>query len=163
MRRLPSRLRRLDDALVDLPIDEPMLLTELDGFLTGVLVCPEPIMPSEWLPILWSAEESGGAPFDDPADVQWFAGAVIARYNEIARDFGRDKLQPIFDVDDRNGDVLWDCGSMASPKPWRSGRAIGRPWQTELTRTLPMPWRRWRCWSRLLATKARSTAWRSTR
>lgn len=105
---MPSRLRRLDDALADLPLDEPMLLTELDGFLTGILVCPELIMPAEWLQSVWGSDESGGAPFDDPADVQWFADAVLARYNEIARDLGRGKLQPIFDVDERNGEVLWE-------------------------------------------------------
>lgn len=108
MRQLPSRLRRLDDALADLPLDEPMLLTELDGFLTGVLVCPEPILPAEWLQNIWGAEEGGVAPFEDPLDVQWFADAVMARYNEIVRDLGRSKPQPIFDIDERNGDVLWE-------------------------------------------------------
>ena len=108
MRQLPSRLRRLDDALADLPLDEPMLLTELDGFLTGVLVCPDLIMPGEWLQNVWGCDEAGVAPFDDPADVQWFADAVMARHNEIARDLGRGKPQPIFDVDERNGDVLWE-------------------------------------------------------
>jgi uncharacterized protein len=101
-------LRRLDDALADLPLEEPMLLTELDGFLTGILVCPELIMPAEWLQSVWGSDESGGAPFDDPADVQWFADAVLARYNEIVRDLGRGKLQPIFDIDERNGDVVWE-------------------------------------------------------
>lgn len=108
MRQLPSRLRRLDDALADLPLDEPMLLTELDGFLTGILVCPELIMPGEWLPIIWGSDEIAHAPFDDPADVRWFTDAVVARYNEIARDLGRGKSQPIFDIDERNGDVLWE-------------------------------------------------------
>lgn len=108
MKQLPSRLRRLDDALGDLPIDEPMLLTELDGLLTGVLICPDPIMPGEWLRSVWGSDESGIAPFEDPLDVQWFTDAVMARYNEIARDLNRGKPQPIFDVDERNGDVLWE-------------------------------------------------------
>lgn len=108
MRQLPSRLRRLDDALADLPLDEPMLLTELDGFLTGISVSPDLIVPSEWLKIVWGSDDGGIAPFEDPRDVQWFADAVMARYNEIARDLGRGKPQPIFDVDDRNGDVLWE-------------------------------------------------------
>ena len=85
-----------------------MLLTELDGFLTGVLVCPDLIMPGEWLKSVWGSDESGVAPFDDPLDVQWFADAVMARYNEIVRDLSRGKPQPIFDVDERNGDVLWE-------------------------------------------------------
>ena len=115
MRQLPSRLRRLDDALADLPLDEPMLLTELDGFLTGVLVCPDLIMPGEWLQNVWGSDEGGVAPFDDPADVHWFADAVMARYNEIVRDLGRGRPQPIFDIDERNGDVLWE--------PWIDGFA----------------------------------------
>ncbi len=85
-----------------------MLLTELDGFLTGVLLCPELVPPGEWLRSVWGSDESGIAPFEDPLDVQWFVDAVMARYNEIFRDLGRGKSQPIFDIDERNGDVLWE-------------------------------------------------------
>ena len=108
MKPLPSRFRRLDEALASLPLDEPMLLTELDGFLTGILVCPDLIMPAEWLPVVWGIEAVDGAPFEDPADLQWFADAVLARYNEIVRDLGRGKLKPIFDIDERNGETLWE-------------------------------------------------------
>lgn len=85
-----------------------MLLTELDGFLTGLLMCPEAIPPAEWMTIVWGADVEGMPPFEDPLDVQWFADAVAARRDEIARDLGRGKLQPIFDVDERNGEVLWE-------------------------------------------------------
>ncbi|HEU0066906.1 MAG TPA: UPF0149 family protein [Sphingomonas sp.] len=105
---MPSRLRRLDDALADLPLDEPMLLTELDGFLTGIIVCPEMIPPAEWLQTVWGSDEGGVAPFEDPIDVQWFVDAVIAHQDGIVRDLNRGKPQPVFDIDDRNGDVLWE-------------------------------------------------------
>lgn len=108
MKQLPSRLRRLDDALADLPLDEPMLLTELDGFLTGILISPDPVMPAEWMQDVWGADEGGLAPFEDPLDVQWFTDAVMAQLNEIVRNLVRGKLQPIFDFDERNGDVLWE-------------------------------------------------------
>lgn len=108
MRHLPSRLRRLDDALADLPLDDPMLLSELDGFLTGLALSPEPIMPGEWLTVIWGSDEGGIPPFEDPLDTQWFADAVLARYHEVVRDLGRGKPQPLFDIDDRNGDVLWE-------------------------------------------------------
>ena len=85
-----------------------MLLTELDGFLTGLLVCPAAIPPEEWMTVIWGTEAEGIAPFEDPLDVQWFASAVAARRAEIARDLDRGKLQPIFDIDERNGDVLWE-------------------------------------------------------
>ena len=85
-----------------------MLLTELDGFLTGLLICPEAIPPGEWMTVVWGADVDGVAPFEDPLDVQWFADAVAARREEIARDLVRGKLQPIFDVDERDGEVLWE-------------------------------------------------------
>jgi uncharacterized protein len=108
MKQLPSRFRRLDGALADLPLEEPMLLTELDGFLTGVLLCPEPIAPAEWLQNVWGADDGGVPPFEDPLDVRWFADAVMARHNEIARDLRRGKPQPIFDTDERNGEIHWE-------------------------------------------------------
>ncbi len=108
MKQLPSRYRRLDGALADLPVEEPMLLTELDGFLTGVILCPDPVVPAEWMQNVWGIDDGGVAPFDDPIDVQWFADAVMARHDAIVRDLDRGKLQPIFDIDERNGDVLWE-------------------------------------------------------
>lgn len=115
MKRLPSRFRRLDGALAELPLEEPMLLTELDGLLTGVVVSPEPITPKAWLPIVWGDDVDGVPPFDDLLDVQWFRDAVIARLDEIGRNLTRGRLQPIFDVDESNGDVLWE--------PWIDGFA----------------------------------------
>ncbi|MFD1787575.1 UPF0149 family protein [Sphingomonas floccifaciens] len=108
MSRYPSRFRRLDDALADLPVEEPMLLTELDGFLTGLVIGPEAVPATEWMAVIWGEEAEGVPPFEDRLDVQWFATAVTARHEEIARDLARGKLQPIFDADPRSGDVLWD-------------------------------------------------------
>ncbi|MDF0489771.1 UPF0149 family protein [Sphingomonas sp. H39-1-10] len=107
MAKLPSRLRRLDDILYDLP-DDAMLLSELDGYLAGIATAPEPIAPAEWLPPIWGGLYGEAAPFDDPLDADLFADMVVARHGEILRDLGRGKLQPIFDVDDRNGEVLWE-------------------------------------------------------
>ncbi|AOH83952.1 transporter [Sphingomonas panacis] len=108
MAKLPSRLRRLDEILYDLPVDEPMLLPELDGYLAGIATSPEPIASAEWLPLLWGGLYGEAAPFEDPIDRSLFADMVIARHGEIVRDLGRGKLVPIFDVDDRNGEVLWE-------------------------------------------------------
>ena len=105
---MPSRFRRLDGALAELPVEEPMLLTELDGFLTGLIVCPEPIPVDAWMTAIWGVEVDGIPPFDDPLDVQWFVKAVGARRDAIARDLSRGKLQPILDVDERDGEVLWE-------------------------------------------------------
>jgi len=86
-----------------------MLLTELDGFLTGLVTGPEPIPTEEWMTVVWGLDTDGVPPFDDPLDVQWFLAAVTARRDAIARDLSRGKLQPILDADERNGDILWDA------------------------------------------------------
>ena len=85
-----------------------MLLTELDGFLTGLLVCPVTVPTDEWMTVIWGADSGGIPPFDDPLDVQWFVNAVSARRDEIARNLSRGKLQPILDIDERDGEVLWE-------------------------------------------------------
>ena len=133
MTPFPSRLRRLDAALADLPLEEPMLLSELDGFLTGVLLCPVPIDPAEWMTVVWGHEDEGVPPFDDPLDVRWFADAVLARQREIGRDLARGKPRPIFDQDERNGDVLWeawveglDAAMALRPDAWTAMAADGR-------------------------------------
>src|SRR3954465_7080051 len=36
---------------------ECLLLSDLDGFLTGVAIGPELVMPGEWLPHVWGGEE----------------------------------------------------------------------------------------------------------
>jgi uncharacterized protein len=113
MTKLPSRLRRLEDALYALP-DDCMLLSDLDGYLTGLVLCPEAIPSAEWLPVIWGGVEAG-PPFEDPLDVQDFTTMLEARHAEVARDLGRGKVRPMFDVDPRNGELLWE--------PWIDGFA----------------------------------------
>lgn len=115
--RFPSRFRRLDEILADLPVEDPLLLTELDGYLTAIAVAPEPIAAAEWLPPIWGGGYGESAPFDDPIDVRLFADMVTARYGEIRRDLARGRPQPILDADPRNGEPLWE--------DWIDGFAMG--------------------------------------
>ena len=119
--RFPSRFRRLDEILADLPVDDPLLLTELDGYLTAVAVCPEPMSVDEWLPPIWGGAYGESAPFEDPLDVRLFADMVQARLGEILRDLARGKHQPILDVDPRSGEPLWEewIGGFAMAKDVR--------------------------------------------
>ncbi len=44
------QLNQLSECLIALPPEnDGMLLSEFDGFVAGILVCPEMILPSEWL------------------------------------------------------------------------------------------------------------------
>ncbi len=60
--------------------DDCMQVSELDGFLTGIVVGPELIMPSEWLPAIW---QSGEPEFENEEQAELILGIVMARYNEI--------------------------------------------------------------------------------
>ncbi len=52
-------LDRLDSYLSsdDAP-ENCMMISDLDGFLTGVLCSPDLILPSEWLPVVWGEDGS---------------------------------------------------------------------------------------------------------
>jgi uncharacterized protein len=86
----------LDHFLMSEAVPEnSMGLSDLDGFLTGILVGPDLIMPSEWLPRIWGGEEPI---FESTEQAQEILGAIMGRYNEIAQnlDGDPDDLNPIF-------------------------------------------------------------------
>lgn len=71
---------------------ESMLLSDLDGFLTGIAIGPELIMPSEWLPVVWGGEEPV---FDDDREAQAVLGGIMSRYNDILRQVQEGTFEPI--------------------------------------------------------------------
>ena len=93
------------DALDDYPMsDDCMGLSDLDGFLTGIVVGPEPIPPSEWLPVIWGGEEPQ---FETEDQMRTVLGTIMGRYNEIAACFNgnADEFDPIF-WEGPEGDVI---------------------------------------------------------
>lgn len=109
-----------------------MLVSELDGYLAGILVCPDLLMPSEWLPPIWGGGDHETAPvFESQEELQQLLDAIMQHYNAIARELhrGGDHYTPIYDVDERHDEILWEL--------WASGfgRAMAlRPkaWATVL-------------------------------
>jgi uncharacterized protein len=92
----PIDLDALDDYLMsDHAPDDSMGLSDLDGFLTGVVVGPELILPSEWLPIIWGGAEPE---FETEDEMRIVLGTIMGRYNEIAACFNSDpdEFDPIF-------------------------------------------------------------------
>jgi hypothetical protein len=61
---------------------EYMLLSDLDGFLTGIAIGPELVMPSEWLPHVWGGEEPM---FDDPAQATAISLLAQAQHPRLHR------------------------------------------------------------------------------
>ena len=111
-------LGHLEKLLAALPqANMPMTVSELDGYVTGILACPELILPSEWLPHVWG--EAGDAEFPDLATAQETVGAVMAHYNAVANHISRSPLiEAVYERDINSDDVLWE--------PWVDGfnRAI---------------------------------------
>jgi uncharacterized protein len=109
MSKLPPWLRRLDAALESLGDSaDPMLLSQLDGYLAGVLVCPELIMPAEWLPPVWTRDGETEPVFDNEEQLRTTVDLVMKLYNSISRDLGRGdgRYAPLYDVHAETGEVI---------------------------------------------------------
>ena len=97
----PTRyLKQLEHELLALG-DDAMLLEELDGFIAGLLVCPELIKPSEWLPVVWGSEGEDEPAFDSLDHLNRVLGLVMEHYNDVARTLIErpDRYGPRFAVD----------------------------------------------------------------
>lgn len=89
----PDPLDVIDRFLMsDRAPENSMGLSDLDGFLTGIVVGPELIMPSEWLAVIWGHESPK---FKDVEEALQVMSAIMERYNEIVRGF--QQSPPYFD------------------------------------------------------------------
>jgi uncharacterized protein len=110
----PVDLDALNDYLLsDRSPPECMDISQLDGFLAGVLIGPEMVMPSEFLPVVW-----GGQPpdFADAAEAELILGSILGRYNEISGSLDAEppSYAPVF-WEDREGNSItedWAVGFM---------------------------------------------------
>ena len=75
--------------------DDSMGLSDLDGFLTGIVVGPDLILPSEWLPVI---EGGTGPEFQTEDEMRIVLGTIMGRYNEVVACFNsdREEFAPIF-------------------------------------------------------------------
>lgn len=115
---MDEELDRLNDLLNGVPLErEGMTIGELDGYVTALIVSPEVVLPSEWLPGVWGGDDA----FGSLAEVEELVTAVLAHYNRIARELAEDPdaYAPVLEVDPNGGDLLWG--------PWVNGfeRAMG--------------------------------------
>jgi len=103
-----DELDQLDALLLAIPMDQDcMLLSEFDGFCAGLIVSPDMIMPSEWLPLVWG---SGNAPFDALSDLRTATNLIMQHYNDVARMLTppRADYAPLYDEDTVTDEILWE-------------------------------------------------------
>src|ERR1700712_1768999 len=109
MAELPSYLDELDQLLLDQG-DDWMLLTQLDGYLAGMLVSPDMVPPGGWLKHIWAGDDGEGAPhFEKMEDFQHLIDLVMQHYNDVLASLAQPgSYEPLFDIDTRNDDILWE-------------------------------------------------------
>jgi yecA family protein len=71
----------LDRARAQAP--ETLGLEELYGFVFSIVAAPDLVLPSEWIPAIFDADEP---PFADEAEGVRFHHVIMALYNELNRD-----------------------------------------------------------------------------
>jgi uncharacterized protein len=79
-----------------------MLLSELDGFLTGISVGPQLVRPSDWLSLVWGGEAPAFASADEATAI---VSSLMRRRNEILREIANDAFAPVF-WKDRDGTII---------------------------------------------------------
>lgn len=104
---LPEVALRMDEALEGLGENAAMVLSELNGFLCGVLLSPEPIPDEEWVREIWDSEDANG-PFASTAEASAFRTLVKEYKQSIEDELIALEFEPIFDVDSETGDVIWE-------------------------------------------------------
>jgi uncharacterized protein len=119
-------LDALDDYLMsDHAPDDSMGLSDLDGFLTGIVIGSELIPPSEWLPVIWGGEEPK---FETDEEMRTVLGTIMSRYILIIACFNSDPIDfdPIF-WEGPEGEVIasdWAGGFLDAvalrPTAWES-------------------------------------------
>jgi uncharacterized protein len=114
----PVDLTALDAFLLsdDAP-DDSMGLSDLDGFLTAIVIGPDLVAPSEWLPVIWGGEEPA---FADINQAESVLGAIMGRYSQIGAGLEADPIRfdPVF-LGRREGRAIvadWAAGFLDAMK-----------------------------------------------
>ena len=144
----PVDLEALDQFLMsDASPEDCMQLSDLDGFLTGIAIGPELVMPSEWLPAIWGGDEPV---FESIEQTQTVIGTIMGRYNEIRRALSTDleAYAPLF-WEGPSGEVIaadWAegfvdairpvCGTHLAARTFPEQRCIGFRVSTECAEDL---------------------------
>ncbi|HEY2752214.1 MAG TPA: UPF0149 family protein [Phenylobacterium sp.] len=122
----------LDKQLADLDGgSETMMLSQFDGFVAGLLTCPDLIMPGEWLPMVWGGEEEDSAPVFTKQKLKRLVTLIMAHYNDVADTLHSrpGKYTPIFDIDPDHDEIYWEpwiagFGAAMSLRPAEWGRLL---------------------------------------
>ncbi len=106
----------LDDLEAQLALISPdaMSLSLLDGFVAGLKVCPDPVPPEQWMPIVvnpeWS-EQDTVAPINAAGPEILRLGGLLMEHYLSVRDApraGRRVYEPLLDIDPVSDELMWE-------------------------------------------------------
>ena len=104
-----EHLDRLSEALSDLPEDwNAMLISELDGLVAGVAVCPDLIGPGEWMQLVFGKTENGPAFLEHSAKLERAKSLVLQHYKAVVGDLKTDRFKPVIEFDQLSGEFMWE-------------------------------------------------------
>ena len=88
------------------PEYDPMCVAQLDGYFVALIVCPDMIPPSEWLPVIWGEDYA----FADAAEAEGTVAAVMMLYNRIAGELADrpEEYAPVLEIDPGTNEPLWE-------------------------------------------------------
>jgi uncharacterized protein len=91
--------------------DDTMTMDTLHGFLTAIIIGPDTIMPSEWLPKVWG-EDPGSAPaYKNQKEAERIVNLIMRFMNEVAVTFevAPKEFEPLFCEYEQDGETLIDA------------------------------------------------------
>jgi uncharacterized protein len=120
----PQNLEMLDTKLAEV---DAAPLSQVDGLLMGVIVCPHPIEPGDWLPLVLLTEDNTPVVFGDPAQQDALVRLLIDYYTSRVEDLDGGRYEALFEVDE-DDEVLWGAWaegfmlslSLAPPEVWET-------------------------------------------
>lgn len=123
---MDAYLNELDEFLLS-KFDDGMVLPELDGFLAGVIVSPDFVTFSTWLPKIWGA---GVPEFIDDTELQNCIDLIMRHYDNVLTSLDRPgDYEPILESGAQHDDALWElwvggfsAAMKLSPRGWNRMR-----------------------------------------
>jgi uncharacterized protein len=112
----PSDLEEIprDAALLDMRLEglaelcEPMSLSEADGFLAGIAVCPETVSIEDWLPAVLNLSPDVKVEAFLHSDLaESFAGLLLEGFNRVSDEIARGVYLPIANRNALDGEEFW--------------------------------------------------------
>ena len=90
--------------------EDAMTMDSLHGFLTAIVIGPEQIAMSEWLPLVWGSGAEGAPKFLSTAEQERITELILRYMHEIAITFevAPKEYEPLFCEHELNGKQLID-------------------------------------------------------